>query len=103
MSFNALDAAMGATLMQALGEPVAYKAGVADPVSIYAEIDVDVEVFGESESGVAEYRTEIAMLIADVGQPVRGDTITTAASVVYTVQDILSALSDKVEVRVSAK
>ena len=103
MSFNAFDLAMGGTLVQLLGEPVTYRRCNGETISIYAEIDLDVEVFGESESGVAEHRTEIAILRGDIGQARRGDSIITAAGVTYTVKDILPALSDKVEVRVSAK
>lgn len=103
MSFNTIDTAMGAKLMQVLGEPVTYRRCNGETVSTYAAIDLDVEVFGAVDSGVAEYRNEISLLVAAVGTPQRGDSVITAAGVVYTIHDILPNLSDKVDVRVSAK
>jgi len=103
MSFNDLDKAMGVALFAALGEAVTYRRCNGETITTNAEIDLNVEVFGETNSGVSEYRTEISLLRADVGVPRRGDVVITADGTNYTVQDILQDLSDKVETTVSAK
>lgn len=103
-AFPDLDATMGATLIQTFGQRVTYRKCTGEVVTgIYATIDLNVQNFGDTASGAAEYRNEIMLVRADVGEPHRGDAIITAAGTVYTVQDLVEEETDKVQVKVTVK
>lgn len=103
MNFNVIDASNGDTLLNLFGEPVVYRRCNGETIVTDVEIDTEVEVFGETESGAMEYRTEIVLLVADIGEPRRGDSIITADGTTYTVHTLLRDQSDKVQVTVSVK
>ena len=102
---RAFDAEIFAALKDAgLADVVTYRRQNGEVLSsINAEIDVNSDVFGDFESGAAEYRTAITLQRGDVGEPRRGDVIVDADGNNHEVQNIDEGGSDRSLVRVTAK
>ena len=102
------ERSMDATIFNALADAgladaVTYRRQNGETISTNAEIDVNAELLGEFESGALESRTSITLQRADVGEPVRGDTIIDADGNNYEVQDIDEGGRDRSLVRVTVK
>jgi len=99
---------MDAIILQALADSgladaITYRRQNGEVISTNAEIDVNAELMGDFESGTIESRTTVTLQRADVGEPVRGDTIIDADGNNYEVQDIDEGGRDRSIVRVTVK
>lgn len=100
MAFIDLCTAGAAAIFSHLGEAATYRHQNGEVVSTDVIRDPDVLIVGPFESDSAERRTEIEMLRADVGVPLRGDVIVIGEAN-YEVQDLLD--DDGMVVRVTVK
>ena len=82
------ETAMVEKIYSALGQTVTYDDGVS-PVSIYMIVDNSDEQFPSGFNvGVADANVIARVRLADITQPKRGDTITNANAVTYTVDSV---------------
>ncbi len=84
------------------GFSVVYRRQSGETISTICIEDREVKEFGDFDSSAQEWRTAFDLLVEDVGQPCRGDTLILSDDRNFSVQDVIPG-GDVDIVRVAVK